>query len=271
MIQPWERVAKPRITQSFSPETAMSFPPLSEEDGTESPMIIEVEMGGHFVHSKEIKDQMVRALLNLIDLGGETIGPASQIASLLVKLGGTVTLKSSRVIPLECAMISGPSIQPPTAKQVLEEKIKIAIHPEYPEQTVAIGSTLTEKGRKELCALLKQNLDIFAWKPADMTGPSQETSRTKAIQEKSTVVRCWSGILKEVHYHSWLSNPVNGKKKHDGNWANVCGLQRPNNACPKTVLHCREIDWRWNPLWVSFQCFLMLYKGISPDQDGKRG
>ncbi|GJU13932.1 hypothetical protein Tco_1136328 [Tanacetum coccineum] len=41
MIQPWERVAKPRITQSFSPETAMSFPPLSEEDGTESPMIIE--------------------------------------------------------------------------------------------------------------------------------------------------------------------------------------------------------------------------------------
>ncbi|GJZ05840.1 reverse transcriptase domain-containing protein [Tanacetum coccineum] len=26
-------------------------------------------------------------------------------------------------------------------------------------------STLTEKGRKELCSLLKQNLDIFAWKP----------------------------------------------------------------------------------------------------------
>ncbi|GKE40212.1 hypothetical protein Tco_1463617 [Tanacetum coccineum] len=50
MIQPWEKVAKPRITQSFSPETAMSFPPLREEDGTEGPMIIEVEMGGHFVH-----------------------------------------------------------------------------------------------------------------------------------------------------------------------------------------------------------------------------
>ncbi|GKG47934.1 hypothetical protein Tco_0509819, partial [Tanacetum coccineum] len=33
MIQPWEK--------------AMSFPPLSDEDGTESPMIIEVEMGGH--------------------------------------------------------------------------------------------------------------------------------------------------------------------------------------------------------------------------------
>ncbi|GKF98261.1 hypothetical protein Tco_0297044, partial [Tanacetum coccineum] len=74
--------------------------------------------------------------------------------------GGSVTLQSSRAIPMECAMTS----------QVLEEKIKVAIHPEYPEQTIAIGTTLTEKGRKELCALLKLNLDIFAWKPADMTG-----------------------------------------------------------------------------------------------------
>ncbi|GKF58517.1 hypothetical protein Tco_0172054 [Tanacetum coccineum] len=46
----------------------------------------------------------------------------------------------------------------------------VAIHPEYPEQTIAIGSTLTEEGRKELCGLLRRNLDIFAWKPADMTG-----------------------------------------------------------------------------------------------------
>ncbi|GKE76677.1 reverse transcriptase domain-containing protein, partial [Tanacetum coccineum] len=71
---------------------------------------------------------------------------------------------------MECAMISGPSTQPPIPSQVLEEKVKVAIHPEYPEQTIAIGSTLTEKGRAELCALLRQNLDVFAWRPADMTG-----------------------------------------------------------------------------------------------------
>ncbi|GJR79424.1 reverse transcriptase domain-containing protein [Tanacetum coccineum] len=41
----------PKITpKKLTPETAMSFPPLREEDGTEGPMIIEVEMGGHFVH-----------------------------------------------------------------------------------------------------------------------------------------------------------------------------------------------------------------------------
>ncbi|GJY23977.1 reverse transcriptase domain-containing protein [Tanacetum coccineum] len=69
--------------------------------------------------------------------------------------GGTVTLRSSRIIPIECAMISGPSTRPPEVDKILEEKIRVAIHPEYPEQTIAIGSTLTEKGRKELCTLLK--------------------------------------------------------------------------------------------------------------------
>ncbi|GKA67541.1 hypothetical protein Tco_0767458 [Tanacetum coccineum] len=34
----------------LSVETAMSFPPLGEEDGTEGPMIIEAKMGRHFMH-----------------------------------------------------------------------------------------------------------------------------------------------------------------------------------------------------------------------------
>ncbi|GJU59503.1 reverse transcriptase domain-containing protein [Tanacetum coccineum] len=353
MIQPWERVAKPRITQSFSPETAMSFPPLSEEDGTESPMIIEVEMGGHFVHRvyidggassevlyehcfiklrKEIRDQMVPATTHLIGFSGETIWPLGQIA-LLVKIGdevhstsawmnfmvirspsqhnaiigrpgirkiravpstahgmlkfpvegGTVTLQSSRVIPMECAMISGPSIQPPAVNQVLEEKINIAIHPEYPEQTVAIGSTLTEKGRKELCSLLKQNLDIFAWKPADMTGVprniaehrlniregyspvrqkkrGQAPERNKVIQEEVEKL-VDAGIMKEVHYHSWLSNPVM-VKKHDGTWRMCVDFKDLNNACPKDCYPLPEIDWKVESLCgYSFKCFLDAYKG----------
>ncbi|GJX40554.1 reverse transcriptase domain-containing protein [Tanacetum coccineum] len=240
MIQPWERVAKQRVTQSFSSETTISFSSLGEEDGTEGPMIIEAEIGGHFVHRiyvdggassevlyehcfvrlrPEVRSQMVPATTSLIGFSGETIWPIGQI-SLLVKIGdedhstsawmnfmvirspsqhngiigrtgirkiravpstahgmlkfpvkgGTVTIRSSRAIPMECAMIFGPNTQHPVTSQVLEEKIKVAIHPEYPKQTITIGSTLTEKGRKELCALLKQNLDIFAWKPADMTG-----------------------------------------------------------------------------------------------------
>ncbi|GJW21345.1 hypothetical protein Tco_0031967 [Tanacetum coccineum] len=101
MIKAGKLIAKPRITQSFSPETTKSFPPLKEEDGTEGQMIIEVEMGGNFVHRvyidggassevlyehcfiklcKEIRDQMVPTTTHLIGFSGETIfatGPDS--------------------------------------------------------------------------------------------------------------------------------------------------------------------------------------------------
>ncbi|GKC06484.1 reverse transcriptase domain-containing protein [Tanacetum coccineum] len=260
MVQPWERVAKQKVTQSFSPETTISFPPLGDEDGTEGPMIIEAEIGGHFVHRiyvdggasseilyehcfvrlrPEIRSQMVPATTYLTGFSGETIWPLGQI-SLLVKIGdeehstsawmnfmvvrspsqhngiigrpgirkiraipstahgmlkfpvegGTVTLRSSRIIPMECAMISGPSTRPPEVGKILEEKIKVAIHPEYPEQTIAIGSTLTEKGRKELCTLLGQNLDVFAWKPADMTGvPRHAAEHRLNVREECLSIR----------------------------------------------------------------------------------
>ncbi|GKD70236.1 hypothetical protein Tco_1324326 [Tanacetum coccineum] len=93
-----------------------------------------------------------------------------------------------------------------------------------------IGSTLTEEGRNKLCGLLQRNLDIFAWKPADMNGVprhitehrlnvqggcslvrqkkmGQAANRNHAIQEEvGKLVE--AGIMKEVHYHDWLSNPV---------------------------------------------------------------
>ncbi|GKA60386.1 reverse transcriptase domain-containing protein [Tanacetum coccineum] len=319
MIQPWERVAKPRITQSFSPEIAISFPPLSEEDGTESPMIIEVEMAGHFVHrvyidggaSSEPLGQ-IAMLVKIVDeihstsawmnfmvirspsqhnaiIGRPDIRKIYAVPSTahgMLKFpveGGTVTLQSSRVIPMECTMIFGPSTHPPTANQVLEEKINIAIHPEYPEQTVAIGSTLTEKERKKLCSLLKQNLDIFAWRPADMTGVprniaehrlniregyslvrqkkrGQAPKRNKAIQEEVEKL-VDAGIMKEVHYHSWLSNPVM-VKKHDGTWRMCVDFKDLNNACPKDYYLLPKIDWKVESLCgYSFKCFLDAYKG----------
>ncbi|GJW53943.1 reverse transcriptase domain-containing protein, partial [Tanacetum coccineum] len=335
MVQTGRKIAKQRITQTFSPETMISFPPLGEEDGTEGPMVIEAEIGGHLVHRMyvdggasseilyehcfnqlrpEIKKQMVPAATYLVGFSGEIIWPLGQV-SLLVKIGdeehstsawmnfmvvrshspyngiigrpgvrrikaipstthgmlkfpvtgGTVTLRSSRIIPLECAMISGPRTQQPVVDQDAEEKIQVAIHPEYPEQTIAIGSTLTKEGRKKLCGLLRQNLDIFAWKPADMTGVprhiaehrlnvregcfparqkkrGQASERSKAIcEEVEKLVNV--GIMKEVHYHSWLSNPVM-VKKHDNSWRICVDFKDLNKACPKDGYPLPEIDWK---------------------------
>ncbi|GKD49680.1 hypothetical protein Tco_1278656 [Tanacetum coccineum] len=45
-----ERVARQRITQSFSSDPEILFPLLGDEDGTNGPMIIEAEIEGHFIH-----------------------------------------------------------------------------------------------------------------------------------------------------------------------------------------------------------------------------
>nr|GEW19461.1 hypothetical protein [Tanacetum cinerariifolium] len=45
MVQPWQRVSRQRITQSFSPSPEIWFPPSGDEDETKGPMIIDVEIG----------------------------------------------------------------------------------------------------------------------------------------------------------------------------------------------------------------------------------
>ncbi|GJR96291.1 hypothetical protein Tco_0268465 [Tanacetum coccineum] len=127
-------------------------------------------------------------------------------------------------------MVSKPEAQPSSISQAAEERIRVAIHLEYPEQTIAIGSTLIEDGRNALCELLRRNLDIFSWKPKDMKRVprhlaehrlnfregcipvrqkkrSQAPKRNKEIQEE-VAKTLDTEIMKEVHYHSWLSNPV---------------------------------------------------------------
>ncbi|GJW75359.1 hypothetical protein Tco_0134729 [Tanacetum coccineum] len=340
MVQPWQRVARQKITQSFSPNPEISFPPLGDEDGTEGPMIIEAEIRGHFIHRiyvdggsaleilyehcfnrlrPEVKNQMVSATAPLIGFNGEIIWPMGQIL-LSVKIGdvehftstwmnfvvvrspspyngiigrprvrkiqavpstthvllkfpvsgGILTLRSSRIIPLECTMVSEPKAQPSDVIQAADERIKVAIHLEYLEQTIGIGSTLTEEGRKALCDLLRCNLDIFAWKPAYMTGVpryiaehrvnvreacspvrqkkrSQAPERNKAIQEEVEKL-VDAGIMKEVHDHSWLSNPIM-VKKHDDSWRMCVDFKDLNKACPKDGYPLPEIEWK-----VEFLC-----------------
>ncbi|GKC54606.1 reverse transcriptase domain-containing protein [Tanacetum coccineum] len=336
-----ERVARQKITQTFSPESVISFPPLGEEDGTEGPMIIEVEMGGHYVHRMyvdegssseilyehffnrfrpEVRNQMIPATTPLVGFSGEIIWPLRQI-SLLVTLSlqwnhweakgkenmgsavhslwnaeipnadRTVTLRSSRIVPLECTMLSGPGVPQPVINQATEEKNQVAIHPEYPEKAVVIGSTLIEEGRKELCGLLRRNLDIFAWKPADMTGVprhiaehklniregclpvrqkkrGQAPERNKAIYEEMEKL-VDAGIMKEVHYHSWLSNPMM-VKKHDNSWRMCVDFKDLNKACPKDGYPLPEIDWKVESLCgYPFKCFLDAYKGYHQIQMAK--
>ncbi|GKC23500.1 hypothetical protein Tco_1025650 [Tanacetum coccineum] len=161
---------------------------------------------------------------------------AHGILKFLVK-EGIATIRSTTIIPAECIMVGEAEDTSPPREPSVTERIKVAIHPEYLDQTVLIGGSLSEKGRMELCNLLKENLDIFTWKPTDITDiprsivehclniregcqpirqkrRGQAPDRNKAIQEE-VVKLVEAEIMREVHYHDWLSNPVM-VKKHDG-------------------------------------------------------
>ncbi|GJY35187.1 hypothetical protein Tco_0420565 [Tanacetum coccineum] len=111
----------------------------------------------------------------------------------------------------------------------------------------------------------KRNLDIFSWKPANMTSVprhvaehrlnvregcprvrqkkrSQAPERNKAIQEEVEIL-VEAGIMKEVHYHSWLANPVM-VKKHDDSWRMCVDFKDLNKACPKDGYPLPKIDWK---------------------------
>nr|GEY41597.1 reverse transcriptase domain-containing protein [Tanacetum cinerariifolium] len=83
--------------------------------------------------------------------------------------GGIVTICSSLLIPAECVSIGTSSVTP-REERTRPANFTIALHPNFPDQEVVVGGSLSDRGRTELCSLLKRNLDIFAWKPSDMTG-----------------------------------------------------------------------------------------------------
>ncbi|GJU36198.1 reverse transcriptase domain-containing protein [Tanacetum coccineum] len=145
------------------------FLPFGEDEGTEGPMIIEADIGGHCVH--RISSSPYNRIIGRPGVKKLQAVPSTAHGMLKIPMeGGVITLKSIKLVPLECVVVSGPEGAPSATKPIIEERIKVAINPEYPEQTVMIGSTLTEEGRNKLCGLLQRNLDIFAWNPADMNG-----------------------------------------------------------------------------------------------------
>nr|GEX33363.1 reverse transcriptase domain-containing protein [Tanacetum cinerariifolium] len=85
----------------------------------------------------EVKSQMVPITTPLVGFSREIIWPLGKI-SLLVKIGETVTLQSSRIIPLECTMVSGPGAQQPIIDQAMEEKFRQKKRRQAPERNKEI-------------------------------------------------------------------------------------------------------------------------------------
>nr|GFA02927.1 reverse transcriptase domain-containing protein [Tanacetum cinerariifolium] len=103
---------------------------------------------------------------------------------------GIVTIRSTLLIPAECALVD-------TSSVTLEEKkarpsnLTVPLHPNFPDQEVVVGGSLSDKGRTELCSLLKKNLDIFAWQPSDMTGVTQSVAEHRLNVREGCLPDCY--------------------------------------------------------------------------------
>nr|GFD18195.1 reverse transcriptase domain-containing protein [Tanacetum cinerariifolium] len=82
---------------------------------------------------------------------------------------GIVTICSSLLIPVECALVNTSSVTP-EEKKAHPTNLTVPLHRNFLDQEVVVRGSLSDKGHTELYALLKMNLDIFAWQPSDMTG-----------------------------------------------------------------------------------------------------
>jgi hypothetical protein len=106
-----------------------------------------------------------------------------------------------------------------------------------------------------LVSFLRENINVFAWKPADMPGVPREliehsldvSKIAKPIkqklrwfaQDKKEVIRVEvnrllaAGFIKEVYYPEWLANSVLVRKKNN-KWRMCVDYTDLNKHYPKT-------------------------------------
>nr|GEY71881.1 reverse transcriptase domain-containing protein [Tanacetum cinerariifolium] len=219
--------------KGHSTDECMQLKKQIEDNGTEGPLVIEAEIGGHTIHRMyidggssmeilyehcfnrlrpDIKSQMVPATTSLTGFSGETTWPLGQLR-LLVTIGdvthstkawmnfmivkslspyngiigrpglkaiqavsstvygmlkflteeGIVTIRSSLLIPAECALVDTSSVTP-REKKTRPANLTVTLHPNFPDQEVVDCNPLPEIDWKveSLCGYpFKSFLDAY--------------------------------------------------------------------------------------------------------------
>ncbi|GJY21810.1 hypothetical protein Tco_0394376, partial [Tanacetum coccineum] len=212
---PWkpQDQSKRHVFELKSDFREITFPPLTTSKGTEGPLVIEAEISGHMIHRMLLVtirdvDHSTKAYMNFMIM--RSLSPYNGIirrprireiravpstAHGMLKFlvnGGIVTIRSTILIPAECATVTTSS------KEILKE---------------------AEKKR------------------------GQAPERSKAIQaEVQKLVE--AGIMREVHYHDWLSNPVM-VKKHDGSWRMCVDFRLKQGILPPVTDGQNLMERKW--------------------------
>ncbi|GKE05933.1 hypothetical protein Tco_1397951, partial [Tanacetum coccineum] len=136
----------------------------------------------------------------------------------------------------------------------------MVINEKYPEQKITIGRQLPTRIKIRLCDLLKRYIDVFALTSAHITGvprvlmirgetfnikhrinvfnhaePLKQKKRSLAPERNEAIHSqieelTEAGILREVKYQTWVSNPM-VVRKDNGKWKLRVDFTNINKAC----------------------------------------
>ncbi|XP_072060307.1 uncharacterized protein [Arachis hypogaea] len=126
-----------------------------------------------------------------------------------------------------------------------------------------VNRNLPQELKEPLVEMIKANVDLFAWTPADMPGidpevmshhlavkaeahPVAQRRRKMSCERaeevaKQTASLLEAGFIRELDYSTWLSNVVL-VKKHNGKWRMCVDYSDLNRACPKDCFPLPNID-----------------------------
>ncbi|XP_011102006.1 uncharacterized protein LOC105180037 [Sesamum indicum] len=143
-----------------------------------------------------------------------------------------------------------------------EEYKVVQLTPGKPDKTTKIGASMKER-EMAMINFLRENMDVFAWGPSDLTGidpevilhrlnvyptmrPMKQKKRSFGY-DKNEIIRkevdklLKAGYVSEIQYTDWLSNVVLVPKS-SGKWRMCVDFTDLNKACPKDPYPLPRID-----------------------------
>lgn len=126
---------------------------------------------------------------------------------------------------------------------------------------------LSDKKENALVSFLRNNRDVFAWKPMDLPGiPREIAEHAMNIQSSARLVTQWLHyfdeekhkaigeevakllavvFIREIHHPMWVANPVQVKKYES--WRMCVDYTNLNKACPKDPFPSHKSTRSWTP------------------------
>ncbi|GJW14239.1 reverse transcriptase domain-containing protein [Tanacetum coccineum] len=192
MIKPWHRMTRQKVTQSFERVSEITFPSLTTSSGTEGPLVIKAEIGGHMIHRMSLSPYN-----GIIGRPGiREIQAVPSTAHIMLKFpvdGGIVTIRSTILILTECATVITSSkedaIRERTDRTMFTPKEKlrhISMETVRHDRSTAInsGTSTQYPGRVFACSTEEKGLGPEACE-SDLSGGYHQIQMAESDEEKT--------------------------------------------------------------------------------------